>query len=351
MAAASGAANPDVNSSGRYEAIERLLREEPWTFQFFQAVRLLERIYPDRPGAGLFVSPSKEVVRFDVNPSTAFPASQIQGLDFSSGQPRMTLNFFGLTGPSGVLPLFYSEYILERLRSKDRTLPAFLNMFNHRMVSLFYQAWEKYRFTVAYERGQRDRLSDLLRGLIGLGTPGLERRQALPDDSLLFYSGLFALHSRSALALRQILSDYFDVPVDVEQFVGAWHPLSTPDQCSFEGRNGHSEQLGIGAVVGDEIYDQMSGVCIRLGPLTLAEYVEFLPEGSAYAPLRAITRFFAGDQIGFEVQLILKRSEVPACELDDGPDGNDKHVPRLGWSTWAKSMPMRRDPGDAILRI
>ena len=88
--------------------------------------------------------------------------------------------------------------IRERLRAKDTTLVAFFNIFNHRMISLFYQAWEKYRFTIAYERGERDRFSHHLLDLIGLGTAGLQKRQSVPDDSLLFYSGLFALHARSA---------------------------------------------------------------------------------------------------------------------------------------------------------
>ena len=123
--------------------------------------------------------------------------------------------------------------------------------------------------------------------------------------------------------------------MDVEQFVGAWHPLSR-DRTSAtlpEGR-GFSEQLGVGAVVGDEIWNQQSGVRIRLGPLTLRQYVDFLPEGTACEPLRALTRFFSGDEIDFEVQFVLKRDEVPACELDDR--NSDRHVPQLGWSTWVK---------------
>ena len=79
----------------------------------------------------------------------------------------------GLFGPLGTLPLYYSEMIRERLRAKDTTMVAFFNIFNHRMISLFYQAWEKYRFTIAYERGERDRFSHHLLDLIGLGTAGL----------------------------------------------------------------------------------------------------------------------------------------------------------------------------------
>lgn len=224
---------------------------------------------------------------------------------------------------------------------------AFFDLFNHRMISLFYQAWEKYRFTIAYERGERDRFSQRLLDLIGLGTKGLANRQAVRDDALLYYAGLFALHTRSAQALGNILSDYFSVPVQVEQFVGAWYQLDRSNQCSFEDAGSFSDQLGVGAVVGDEIWDQQSGIRIVIGPLNLEQYADFLPEGSAYEPVRALTRFFAGDQTDFEIQLVLKRDDVPSCELGSASDVK----PQLGWLTWAKTAPMGRDPGDTILRI
>jgi type VI secretion system protein ImpH len=351
MAATGGAESPALMlNADRYEKVEAALWTEPWSFQFFQAVRLLQRILANRAPVGRFVHPGKEIVRFAASPSTAFPASQIQELRWEkSAAPVMVVNFMGLTGPLGVLPLYYSELIRERLRSKDPVLLAFFNLFNHRMVSLFYQAWEKYRFSVAYERGERDRLSSVLLDLIGLGTARLQHRQAVRDDALLFYSGQLALHTRSAVSLRSMLADYFEVPVRVEQFVGAWHSLSSSDRCEFNLGVTFSEQLGVGAVVGDEIWDQQASVRIVLGPLTMAQYVDFLPEGSAYEPLRAITRFFSGDEIDFEVQLILKRDEVPACELDDTPRG--QVLPQLGWSTWAKTSPLGHDPGDAVLRI
>ena len=344
MAATGGAKTAALMHEGRYAQVEKALRSDPWSFGFFQAVRLLERISSGRTAVGRFSHPSKEVVRFAAHSATAFPASQIQDIQWdTSGAPVVVVNFMGLTGPSGVLPLYYSELIRERLRHRDTTLLAFLNIFNHRMISLFYQAWEKYRFTVAYERGERDRLSRHLMDLIGLGTRGLESRQAIPDDTLLFYSGLLAPHSRSALSLKNILEDYFDVPVSVEQFVGAWYPLAQFDQCSFGNGTRLSEQLGTGAVVGDEIWDQQSVVRICLGPLTLSQYMEFLPQGSAWEPLRAITRFFSGDETDFELQLVLQRDEVPPCDLDQ---------PRqLGWTTWATTSPLMCDPGDTILRL
>jgi len=293
------------------------------------------------------------VVRFGVNTSFAFPASRIQELQWSdSSAPFMVVNFMGLTGPMGVLPLYYTELLRHRIREKDHTLQAFFDLFNHRMISLFYQAWEKYRFQVAYERGERDRFSHHLLDLIGLGTRGLADRQAVADDSLIFYCGLLSLHPRSVSALRNMLIDYFDVPVEVEQFVGAWYALDVDNQCRFDAGDTFSEQLGIGAVAGDEIWDQQSGLRVTLGPLSLAEYLDFLPDGTAYAPLQALTKFFVGNQLEVEIQLVLKREEVPACELDDRPGAPGERVmPQLGWVTWAKSAPTGRDPGDTILKI
>jgi type VI secretion system protein ImpH len=328
--------------------IARRLAEEPYRFGFFQAVRLLERLSPGARPVGTFANPATEVVRFSAHNSIAFPASEIQELHFEEGRvPRMLVNFMGLTGPLGVLPLYYTLLVAERVRERDTALRDFLDIFSHRMISLFYQAWEKYRFTVQYERGEGDRLSHYLLDLIGLGTKGLAGRQAVPDQSLVYYAGLLGQHPRTAVGLRQVLEDYFEAPVEVEQFAGAWYPLSREIQsCLFES-NRDCEQLAIGAVVGDEVWDEQSRVRVRLGPLTIEQYLDFLPTGTAYAPLRGLVEFYCGREYDFEVQLVLRREEVPGCELGR----EDEQAPLLGWMSWAKTVEMRRDPGDAVLNL
>jgi type VI secretion system protein ImpH len=347
MATASRPENPDV-SRDNAAVMEERLREDPCRFEFFQAVRLLQRLGGGRQPVGRFASPAEEAVRFQAHSTLTFPASQIQSIDWTNeSQPRMMVNFAGLTGPLGVLPYCYTELIVERMRAKDETLGAFFDIFNHRIISLFYQAWEKYRFAIAYERGEFDRFSHHLMDLIGLGTEGLQDRQAVLDDSLLYYTGLLSQQPRSAMALEQLLSDYFQVPVEVEQFAGAWYRLDPDTQCEFQDGDTYSEQLGFGAVVGDEIWDQKSRVRIRLGPMSLAQYLDFLPEGTAYAPLRALARFFGNDEFEFEAQLVLKRDEVPRCEIG----GEGETSPRLGWVTWVKSLPVSSDADHTILKL
>jgi type VI secretion system protein ImpH len=341
MATASGPEDIDVE---RWP-IARLLDSDPYGFEFFQAVRLLSRMYPNRDIAGRFNNPAEEVIRFGAHPATPFPASEIQSLDRSQVPAMMRVNFMGLIGPLGVLPLPYSALVQERLREKDSSMRDFFDIFNHRIISLFCLAFEKYRFSIPYERGERDRFSHHVLALIGLGTPGLQDRQELPDDSLLFYSGLLSLHTRSAVALRQLLTDYFNVPAEIEQFVGVWRPVEGESQCSFSEENNYSERLGYGAVVGDEIWDQQSRVRIRLGPLTMRQYVDFLPGGEAHQRIVALTEFYAGGEYDMELQLVLKREEVPPCELNAGEG------PRLGWTSWVKNGEFGRDPGETILEL
>lgn len=344
MATPSRTESSDMNES----PLAELLAREPYQFEFFQAVRLLERFSPDRKPVGRFVKPSTEVARFGAHPSLNFPASQIQSIQQRPGQPPFVeVNFMGLTGPLGLLPHAYTELMRERIRQKDTAFRDFLDIFHHRIISLFYQAWEKYRFTIAYERGERDRFSHHLLDLIGLGTQGLHDRQDVADDSLIYYSGLLSMNTRSAAALQQILADYFEIEVAIEQFVGAWYPMDPENQCHIGEETGWSEQLGWGAVAGDEIWEQQSRIRIRLGPLTFAQYREFLPGESAWKELRAITRFFARGEFDVEVQLVMKREEVPPCQLGQETDA----APQLGWSTWVKSAGMNRDPDETILLL
>jgi len=349
MAPAGGTQGADLEASADFHPapVERLW-EQPCEFDFFQAVRLLERSSPDRKPVGRFARPAAEVARFGAHPSLVFPASQIQSLQRRPGKPPFVeVNFMGLTGPLGVLPNAYTELLVERIRQKDTALRDFLDLFHHRIISLFYQAWEKYRFAIAYERGERDRFSHHLLDLIGLGTSGLQDRQEVADDSLIYYSGLLGLNARSAAALEQILADYFEVPVAIEQFVGAWYSMDDENQCHLGEESGWSEQLGWGAVAGDEIWDEQSRIRIRLGPLSFGQYRDFLPGQGAWRELSALARFFTRGEFDIELQLVLAREEVPFCELRDEDDG----ALQLGWTTWTKSAPMNRHPDEAVLLL
>ena len=332
-------------SENSLKALADTLRKQPATFGFFQAVRHLERLHEERTSVGGFDDPTREVVRFGVNHDIAFPPSEIHSLSMDSDQPQMYVNFMGLTGPQGVLPHQYSILIAERLRARDTALRDFLDLFHHRIISLFYQAWRVHRPTIARETGDKDRLAAHLADLIGLGLESCRNRFPFPDEALIYRAGLLAVQPRGAAALKQLLEDFFDVGAEVDQFVGAWYPLQQDDLCSVGEEEGAGNTLGFGAVAGDEAWDLQSRVRVRLGPLGRARYESFLPGGASHEALHALLRFYSHDQFDFEVQLVLASEDVKGLQL--GADTGQ----RLGWSTWICSTARDRDADETILSL
>jgi type VI secretion system protein ImpH len=324
--------------------LRRLLETRAHEVQFFQAVQLLERLFPDREPVGSFVHPSNEVARFGVHNRLGFPASEIQSIQWrEDAPPLVVVNFMGLTGPSGVLPHIYTLLIIERRWARDRAIGEFFDIFHHRIISLFYRAQRKYRVAASYS--EESGVAPYLRDLTGIGTAGLERRQDIPDLALVYYAGLLGLQPRSAGAFRNIIEDYFAVDAEIHSFIGAWHDLPLEAQCELNSEETPARQLGMGAVAGDQIWDHSSKARIRIGPLTLARYRDFLPGSAAYRSLRTLARFYSGGQVDFDVQLVLARAEVPEFQLSE-----ESELP-LGLCSWAKIDDFDHDPDDAIVPL
>ena len=325
--------------------LERTLFEEPFRFDFFQAVRLLGRLRPDLAPVGLDGRAGREAVRFRTLPNLSFPASAIHRLEPSDdpeGPPAMTVAFLGLTGSMGVLPLVYSELNLERLRAGDRTLAAFLDLFHHRLISHFYRAWEKYHPHIGFERGANDKFSGHLLDLIGLGAEPLRDRHEFPDQALLFHAGAFAQRRRPAVVLESLLRDYFGLPVEVQQFVGQWLTLEPGDR-SILGSSGPNNQLAVSFVLGGRVWDEQGKIRLRIGPLGLEDYLDLLPEGRSLRPVAQMARLFVDGELDIDVQLVLKAEEVPPCRL--GSSGGGAQLGRLAW---LRSEPAPTDVDDSV---
>jgi type VI secretion system protein ImpH len=332
-------------------SLEENLFERGYEFEFFQAVRLLARMFPGRKPVGETAKPQEEFARFGARLSMAFPPSAIHDIEQipdSADPVQMTVAFLGLTGTQGVLPHCYTEWMIARDAAKDDTLAAFFDLFNHRLLSLFYRAWEKHRPPVLYELGsvrhrQPDPFTHSLFDIIGMGTQGLRDRMRIKDESLLFYAGLIAQRPHSASALRGILRDYFSVPIEIDQCLGDWYELEEPDRCYLSAEL-ERNQLGEGAFLGEEAWNQQARFRVRVGPLGLDRFLEFLPDGRAMAKLVEFTQYLVGQSTAFDVQVFLRAGEVPYCRLDDEGD----NVPRLGWMGWLKTGEFVIDPGDAV---
>jgi type VI secretion system protein ImpH len=347
-----------VQGWGTDGSVARLLFAEGWRFEFYQAVRLLERMAEDCVPVGEGAHPELESVRFSSRVAFDFPASEVDEIRLpeSTGTPaRMTVNVLGLAGALGPLPAPFSEMLLERVAAKDPAFRDFLDIFNHRLLSLLYRARKRQRPAIAWERPDRGVYARAAFALLGLGTEGLGRRMDVDDRALLAYTGLLARRTRSAVALRVMLADYFGVEVQCTQFLGRWLELD-PDQRTAIGTSGTSgtsgpgqgggrfnelSARGGGAVLGSRVWDQGAAFEIGLGPLTLSQFLDFLPVGRGFRSLVQLVRFAVGDELEFTVRLTLKDTQVPPCRLGCGP--------RLGWSAWLKTRDFTAD--DSQVRL
>jgi type VI secretion system protein ImpH len=359
------------------------LATEFFEFDFFQAVRVLEKLAPKRAPVGLDGAPGEEVARFRAHLSMAFPPSQIVALEPAGEErpnPLLTVTFLGLYGPSGVLPTHYTQLLMDIQRDvrgpERRSLRDWLDLFNHRFISLFYRAWEKYRFHLQYERGEAfrrdaDTFTLGLRSVMGFGTQGHAHRLSvrsaeaarrapewdaekdelptlarIDDLALLHYAGFFAQRPRNATNLRTLLADYFRLPVEVRQFQGQW--LAIP--ASGQTRLGEFGALGVDAIAGERVWDVQSRFRVRIGPLSYAQFEDLLPDPAPVAERKSfflvaqLARLFAGSEFDFDIQLVLAAAAVPQAQLTDRAGAG----PRLGWTVWLISAPPTRDADEAV---
>lgn len=320
------------------------LEEAPFEFGFFQALRRIECANAEKTRIGKSVRPTEEPLRLCQEPSLSFAPSTLSAFEPARGdrRARLFVRFFGLFGPNGPLPLHLSEYARDRLRnSGDPTLVAFADLFHHRLLTLFYRAWANASPAVSFDRPESDRFSVYSAALIGLGMPSLRKRDAVPDLAKLHYAGRLACQTRHAEGLTALLTDFFRLPVAIEEFVGHWLALPTDSHWRL-GASLDTGVLGRTTIIGSRIWDRQYKFRVVVGPLGFDDYRRMLPGGASLVRLVAMIRNYLGDELEWDLNLILRREETPQIQL--GAQG------RLGWTTWLTSRTPDSDPGDLRLQ-
>jgi len=317
------------------------LEKNPERFDFFQAVRRLESLDRDHPRVAKSQTPRDDAIRFGQKPSMAFAPSAIHSFQDVDGVKRMYCQFMGMLGPQGPMPLHFTEYVRDRMRNHDDpTTAAFLDMFHHRMISMFYRAWASSQKAVSYDRPDEDRFINYLGSLIGIGPAQLRGRDALPDHAKISYAGHLSNPTRHADGLEAILGDYFKIPVRVKQFFGHW--MNIPADCRLLlGRTPTTGRLGDNTIIGSRMWNVQLRFRVRFGPMNLDQFERLLPGGASGRRLVAWVRQYTNDEFDWDVQLVLRTTQIPKMQL--GRSG------RLGWTTWVRTGSMPRDMDNVVL--
>lgn len=327
-----------------YQAWLRAVTAAPYKVDFYQAMRRVDSAHPHLPRLGEALRPVDEPVRVAQPAELDFAPASLHSVTRShSGAPRLLQRLFGLLGPNGPLPLHLTEFTRERaMHHSDPVLQRFLDTLTHRFALLFYRAWAEAQPAVSLDRRGNKQYFNRIGALVGIGLPALQDRDALPDSSKLHFSGRLARQARDADGLLAWCRSEFDVPVQVQQWQGHWMTLARDERSRLGQRNG--AMLGRSAVLGGSVWDVQHKFRIVLGPLRLERYQRFLPGGKDLKRLQAMVRHWVGFEFDWDVQLILKREEVPRLQMGRAAMG-------LGHASWVGRYARSADAGDLCIDV
>jgi type VI secretion system protein ImpH len=319
----------DGRNPARALALMAALEAEPQRFELFQALRRIECAFRERPRLGEAIRPADEPVRLSQEPAVAFAERPIAGLiPGGEGPPRLVNRAFGVFGPNGPLPLHLTEYARDRLRnSGDRTLARFLDVFHHRMLTLFYRAWADAEPSVSRDRPAADRFAVYVGSLFGMGLPSTRDRDLVSDATKLYYAGLLARQTRNADGLAAMVGDHFGVTARVEEFMGEWVEMPVGSRSRLGKANC---TLGVDALVGTKAFIRAGKFRVTLGPLSREEFDAFLPGAARLPRLASLVHAYAGDELAWDLKLKLAHPEWRPMTLGRS---------RLGWDSWIGLRP------------
>ncbi|VAW45396.1 Uncharacterized protein ImpH/VasB [hydrothermal vent metagenome] len=321
---------------------------------FFQLVRSIERkalfhalnsenTQSTLGGDGL---PNQEALRFKVNNNLAFPGSSVESLkaclDESSSPDKrndVIVNFMGLTGPSGTLPQHYSRLVMTRLKQRDTALSDFLDLFNHRLISLFYRSWVKYRFAIQYEtylyKQKKDPFTQVIQSLSG-------QHEKQINSAQLYYSGHFSRLNKSASNLESMLTDFLAIPIKVHTFIGQWIPIGKEDRATLGGANALKDnRLGYGILPGNKYWDRQSKIEIEIGPLSYLSFQELLPGGERFNEFKKLINSYVPIHLTIDLVFNIFDNVKNSCQLGKGL--------KLSRNTWVQGKNLNRPSGKVNL--
>lgn len=345
-----------ANGRRQVPSVEAELDAHGERFDFFQAIALIEGAAPEAASVGTGPAPHREAVSLRSSIAMSFPAADLHKVHLGAmvqgeagepdpqplksrgndGKSEITVRLMGLAGALGPLPGPFAELVYRRAVNRDHALRDFLDIFNHRLLSILYRSRKHHRLGLGVRSVVDDDAARYLFALIGLGTPGLRDRLGMPDRALLHYAGLFGRSIRTMAGLEVLLRRHFGVKVSGAPLTGRLCVIE-PDDRTAIGPSGRRRALGRDAMIGERVWIQDAAFELSVGPLSAAELTRYLPGGDALRPMCAAIDIYAGDVVSYSLRLLAEPGSTPQARL------GKRHGARLGYTAWL-------GPGKALQR-
>lgn len=246
------------------------LKRCPGQFSFFQALRLLSLRQASPGGQSRPGFPPD--LRFRNRMGSAFPPGDVGAWEpgDSAEAPTLELLCLGLTGPGSPLPAAWLEALMEDPDAEG--IQALLDVFTHRLALLVLEAWRSSRPWAQAEIRSPGGVMAHLQDLCG---PGRD----LQDPAL---AGLLLRRPLPAEAFRSLAQAVLGVPVSLEPFRAAWHPLPLQHRARL---GGPTAVLRGTTPLGPRWMDRQGSLGMQLGPMERLAFRELLPGGLQHEKL------------------------------------------------------------------
>ncbi len=349
-------------------SVEEALQAEPYSFDFDQAILILERMHEAKTSLGEGYDPSFEAVTLKSHVSLAPPASELQQLDQTTDKPTLWINFLSLAGALGPLPTPYTETVIQRTREKDTSFRDFLDIFNHRLASLWHRFHKKIHTGVAQILPQESNIGKCLLQLAGISHSRMIEGTALNEMTLLTYQNLMWKQPHGTIGLGRLLHHHFDITVHLHDFQGAWRHASSSEVSRIGVQQGQWNALGQTILLGSKTWDQMAGIQIDIVALSWERFCQFLPPAhedcrhvNYFHQLKELCQLYVGLDFAISIKLSLCPDEIkPTLLYGTTPSEPDErmcagHYPsygnRLGLNTWLNQPGAIKGDVSAFIRL
>jgi type VI secretion system protein ImpH len=301
---------------------------EPHNFEFHQAVRLIECMKPGAVPLGEGIDPGREALRIKAHVTFGFPASEIEALENKRLSTTLFINFVSIGSRQGPLAETYSETLIERAREKDTGFRDFLDIFNHRLASLWYRLRKKSLLGLVQTAPGNSPLGKTILHTSGASNAHLLKKSPLGIDFFIAAQRLLWPSVRSKEGLKVMLENYFKEKVNLVEFQGGWNYAREEDITRIGNKSGQHNKLGATTVVGNKSWQQDKSVIIEVGPVSWEKYQQLVvfKNSSEFLTLKEAIYVYLGRMMEVTLNIKLKAKETQPVKL------SNPYL--LGQSTW-----------------
>ncbi|WP_434525895.1 type VI secretion system baseplate subunit TssG [Photorhabdus asymbiotica] len=294
----------------------------PWNFDLFQLLRRIDAQSGAPYSLGRSPLPRYEPLRLGQQPTLCFAPAEIASIEpcLDGTRYQININNFGLFGPNGPLPLHVTEFAWQRQKQhKDHALSAFFNLFQHRLITLFWRAWADAQPCLSFDRSDNRRFDRFFASFIGM--EHISSYRLRQERTHHYMAGHLSRYPRNKEGLLCLLRYHFGLPVTLHENQFHWLAIARDEQLQLHNRHSGA-RLGCAARLGIAVADVQYAFCLELGPLSWSAYQRFLPASrfatSCCDDLQQLcdwVRGYVGLEYAWKLRITLDHQHYQGCSL------------------------------------